>query len=130
MRPAGVGIQAGLVKSPLPGLAREKALGFKSARTGEQHRMAGAFFIVGPFHGGAGPDLQLGRLVLVFPDADLDRLRQGTQGRMALQGGVSSAILMDGPPERIEAAATGFGCQSAPLLEEERHIGRATLVTN
>jgi uroporphyrinogen decarboxylase len=34
---------------------------------------------------------------------DLDRLRAATQGRMALQGGVSSATLMEGPVERIEA---------------------------
>ena len=32
---------------------------------------------------------------------DLDRLRSLTQGRMALHGGVSSAIVMDGPSERI-----------------------------
>jgi uroporphyrinogen decarboxylase len=34
---------------------------------------------------------------------DLDALRARTQGRMALQGGISSATLMDGPPERIRA---------------------------
>ena len=34
---------------------------------------------------------------------DLDRVRARTQGRMALQGGVSSAIVMEGPPERIAA---------------------------
>jgi uroporphyrinogen decarboxylase len=32
---------------------------------------------------------------------DLDRLRRITQGRMALQGGVSSAILMEGTKEQI-----------------------------
>jgi len=34
---------------------------------------------------------------------DLDNVRANTQGRMALQGGVSTAIIMDGPPERIAA---------------------------
>ena len=34
---------------------------------------------------------------------DLDGLRARTQGRMALQGGISSATLMDGPPDRIRA---------------------------
>jgi uroporphyrinogen decarboxylase len=34
---------------------------------------------------------------------DLDRLRQITQGRMALRGGVSSATIMEGPQERIVA---------------------------
>ncbi|RPJ02000.1 MAG: hypothetical protein EHM39_02480, partial [Chloroflexi bacterium] len=34
---------------------------------------------------------------------DLDALRARTQGRMALQGGISSATLMDGPPDRIRA---------------------------
>jgi len=34
---------------------------------------------------------------------DLDSLRQRTQGKMALQGGVSSSIVMEGPAERIEA---------------------------
>jgi uroporphyrinogen decarboxylase len=34
---------------------------------------------------------------------DLDQLRRVTQGRMALQGGVSSATIMEGPPERIAA---------------------------
>jgi uroporphyrinogen decarboxylase len=34
---------------------------------------------------------------------DLDALRACTQDRMALQGGISSAVLMDGPPERIRA---------------------------
>jgi uroporphyrinogen decarboxylase len=34
---------------------------------------------------------------------DLEALRARTQGRMALQGGVSSATLMDGPPDRIRA---------------------------
>lgn len=33
---------------------------------------------------------------------DLDRVRALTQGRMALQGGVSSATIMAGPPELIE----------------------------
>lgn len=36
---------------------------------------------------------------------DLDRLRSITHGRMALQGGVSSATLMEGPPEQIVAEA-------------------------
>lgn len=34
---------------------------------------------------------------------DLDRVRAATQGRMALRGGVSSATIMEGPPERIRA---------------------------
>lgn len=34
---------------------------------------------------------------------DLDRVRAVTQGRMALQGAVSSATVMDGPVERIQA---------------------------
>jgi uroporphyrinogen decarboxylase len=34
---------------------------------------------------------------------DLGALRAATQGRMALHGGVSSATVMDGPPERIAA---------------------------
>jgi uroporphyrinogen decarboxylase len=34
---------------------------------------------------------------------DVDRVRARTQGRMALQGGVSSAVVMEGPPERIAA---------------------------
>ena len=32
---------------------------------------------------------------------DLDKLRARTQGRMALHGGVSSAVIMEGPVERI-----------------------------
>ena len=32
---------------------------------------------------------------------DLDEFRRITQGRMALQGGVSSAVIVAGPPERI-----------------------------
>ncbi len=36
---------------------------------------------------------------------DLDRVRELTQGRMALHGGVSSATIMDGPPESIVAEA-------------------------
>jgi uroporphyrinogen decarboxylase len=36
---------------------------------------------------------------------DLDRVRAVTQGRMALQGGVRSATVMDGPVERIKAEA-------------------------
>jgi uroporphyrinogen decarboxylase len=36
---------------------------------------------------------------------DLDEVRRLTQGRMALQGAVSSAIIMEGPPERIGAEA-------------------------
>jgi uroporphyrinogen decarboxylase len=32
---------------------------------------------------------------------DLDRVRAVTQGRMALQGGISTEIIMNGPPERI-----------------------------
>jgi uroporphyrinogen decarboxylase len=36
---------------------------------------------------------------------DLDRVRAQTQGRMALQGGVSSAVVMEGPAERIAAQA-------------------------
>lgn len=34
---------------------------------------------------------------------DLDRVRSATQGRVALQGGVTSATIMEGPPERIAA---------------------------
>jgi uroporphyrinogen decarboxylase len=34
---------------------------------------------------------------------DLDRLRRITQGRMALRGGVNSATILEGPPERITA---------------------------
>jgi uroporphyrinogen decarboxylase len=34
---------------------------------------------------------------------DLAKIRSRTQGRMALQGGVSSATVMDGPVERITA---------------------------
>jgi uroporphyrinogen decarboxylase len=34
---------------------------------------------------------------------DHDLVRAKTQGRMALAGGVSTAIVMDGPPDRIEA---------------------------
>jgi uroporphyrinogen decarboxylase len=34
---------------------------------------------------------------------DLNKLRARTQGRMALQGGINSAILLEGPPERIRA---------------------------
>ncbi len=33
---------------------------------------------------------------------DLGKIRAATQGRMALHGGISSAIVMDGPVERIE----------------------------
>jgi uroporphyrinogen decarboxylase len=33
---------------------------------------------------------------------DLDAVRSVTQGRMALQGGVNSAVVMDGPLEKIE----------------------------
>ena len=32
---------------------------------------------------------------------DLGRLREQTQGKMALMGAISSALIMDGPPERI-----------------------------
>jgi uroporphyrinogen decarboxylase len=34
---------------------------------------------------------------------DLDQVRALTQGRMALQGGLSSAVIMEGPAERIKA---------------------------
>jgi uroporphyrinogen decarboxylase len=34
---------------------------------------------------------------------DQARVREITQGRMALSGGVSTRIIMDGPPERIRA---------------------------
>jgi uroporphyrinogen decarboxylase len=34
---------------------------------------------------------------------DLDQLRTVTQGRMALHGGISSALIMDGPVDRIVA---------------------------
>ena len=34
---------------------------------------------------------------------DLDKVRRMTRGRMALQGAVSTALIMDGPPERIVA---------------------------
>lgn len=33
---------------------------------------------------------------------DLDELRRLTQGRMALDGGVESHVILDGPPERID----------------------------
>jgi len=36
---------------------------------------------------------------------NLAAVRTATQGRMALQGGVSTSIIMDGPPERIRAEA-------------------------
>jgi uroporphyrinogen decarboxylase len=52
---------------------------------------------------------------------DLDWVREKTQGRMALRGGVSSAVVMAGPPERIQAevhlriaqlgAQGGYVCQ-------------------
>jgi uroporphyrinogen decarboxylase len=52
---------------------------------------------------------------------DLDALRAKTQGKMALQGGVSSATLMEGPVERIQqevrtrlwqlGRAGGYVCQ-------------------
>jgi len=34
---------------------------------------------------------------------DHDLVRRRTQGRMALQGGISTAVIVDGPPERIAA---------------------------
>jgi uroporphyrinogen decarboxylase len=34
---------------------------------------------------------------------DLDAIRARTQGKVCLQGGVSSGVIMDGPPERIAA---------------------------
>jgi uroporphyrinogen decarboxylase len=34
---------------------------------------------------------------------DLERVRQRTQGKMALQGALSSALIVDGPPDRIVA---------------------------
>ncbi|HOX08182.1 MAG TPA: uroporphyrinogen decarboxylase family protein [Planctomycetota bacterium] len=36
---------------------------------------------------------------------DLDEVRRATQGRMALQGGVSSAVIVAGPPEEIRREA-------------------------
>jgi len=38
---------------------------------------------------------------------NLDRIRTVTQGRMALHGGVNSAIVMDGPRDRIREEAKG-----------------------
>jgi uroporphyrinogen decarboxylase len=36
---------------------------------------------------------------------DIEAVRRATQGKMALQGAVSTSIVMDGPPERIRAEA-------------------------
>jgi uroporphyrinogen decarboxylase len=66
---------------------------------------------------------------------DLDHVRRITQGRMALQGGVSSATLMEGPAERIVAEvrerlwqlgrAGGYVCQpdqGMPYPEEHLRV--------
>lgn len=53
-----------------------------------------------------GPLIELGVDILNPAQAtanDLNALRASTQGRLALQGGVSSATVMDGPVERIQA---------------------------
>jgi uroporphyrinogen decarboxylase len=64
---------------------------------------------------------------------DLDALRARTQGRMALQGGISSATLMDGPTDRICAevrqrigqlgrAGGYFCCQDQELPYPPPHL--------
>lgn len=71
---------------------------------------------------------------------DLDKLRQKTQGRMALQGGVSSPVVMDGPSQAIElevrrrivqlGRAGGYVCQvdqSMPFPEEHLQAFRAAV---
>ena len=71
---------------------------------------------------------------------DLERLRQVTQGRMALQGGISSGILMDGPIERIVAEvrerlwqlgrAGGYVCQpdqGMPYPQEHLQVFEETV---
>lgn len=65
---------------------------------------------------------------------DLDRVRAMTQGRMALQGGVRSATVMEGPVERIKAEVRqriwqlgrdgGYFCQwdqGLPFPQSHRH---------
>lgn len=71
---------------------------------------------------------------------DLDRLRTMTQGRMALHGGVSSAVVMEGPPERIKEEVRhriwqlgqqgGYFCapdQSLPFPDEHVAAFRAAV---
>lgn len=71
---------------------------------------------------------------------DLDAVRARTHGRMALQGGVSSAVVMEGPPERIEAEVRrrlwqlgregGYVCcpdQSMPYPPEHLRAVRAAV---
>ncbi len=64
---------------------------------------------------------------------DLDALRACTQGRVALQGGINSATLMDGPPDRIRAEVRErigqlgrdggyFCCQDQELPYPPAHI--------
>lgn len=73
---------------------------------------------------------------------DLDHVRALTQGQAALQGGVSSAVVMDGPPERIEAEvrrrlwqlgqAGGYVCcpdQAMPYPPEHLQAVRAAVET-
>ena len=71
---------------------------------------------------------------------DLDVLRTRTQGRMALQGGISSSTLMEGPPERIQAEARerigqlgrggGYFCcqdQEMPYSPEQLNVLKAAV---
>ena len=71
---------------------------------------------------------------------DLDWLRQKTQGRMALQGGVSSPLVMEGPVKAIEDEVQrrirqlgregGYVCQvdqSMPFPEEHRQVFRTAV---
>jgi uroporphyrinogen decarboxylase len=64
---------------------------------------------------------------------NLDELRARTQGKLALQGGVNSATIMDGPPERIAAEARAriaqlgqdggyFCCQDQDMPFPPEHI--------
>jgi len=66
---------------------------------------------------------------------NLDLVREKTLGRMALQGGVSSALVMDGPPEKIREAVRdaiqklgkqgGYFCtpdQGMPFPEEHLKV--------
>ena len=73
---------------------------------------------------------------------DLDKVRAVTQGRMALQGGVSTATIMAGPPERIVAEVRrrlwqlgrdgGYFCcadQGLPFPKEHVHALRLAVET-
>ncbi len=73
---------------------------------------------------------------------DLDRVRAVTEGRMALQGGVSTATIMAGPPERIVAEVRrrlwqlgrdgGYFCgpdQGLPFPEEHVHALKLAVET-